>query len=51
MHLRRIRIRCVHDVTKECREHLRDAITEARMIDPPCYEKCADSAEAATEMR
>ncbi len=29
----------------------RDAITEARMIDPPCYEKCADSAEAATEMR
>jgi hypothetical protein len=32
-------------------EPARDTITEARMIDPPCYEKCADSAEAATEMR
>jgi hypothetical protein len=29
----------------------RDSITEARMIDPLCYEKCADSAEAYTEMR
>jgi hypothetical protein len=32
-------------------EPARDAITEARMIDPPCHEKCADSAEDATEMR
>lgn len=29
----------------------RDAITETRMINPPWNEKCADSAEAATEMR
>ena len=49
VNLRRIRIRCVHHVTQECRSRLRGAITEARMIDPPCYEKCADSAESATE--
>jgi len=51
VNLRRIRIRCFHDVTKECRRQLGDAITEARMIDPSCHEKCADNAEAATEMR
>jgi len=51
MQLRRIRIRCVHDVTKECRVQFGDTITEARMIHPPCHEKCADNAEAATEMR
>jgi hypothetical protein len=32
-------------------EPARVAITEARMIDPPCYEKCADSAESVAEMR
>jgi hypothetical protein len=30
---------------------LGDAITEARIIHPPCHEKCADNAEPATEMR
>jgi hypothetical protein len=28
----------------------RDTITKTRMINPPSNEKCADSAEAATEM-
>jgi hypothetical protein len=36
---------------KEVQGPARDSITEARMIDPSFYEKYADSAEAATEMR
>jgi hypothetical protein len=51
VNLRRIPIRYVHNVTKECRGQLGDAITEARMIHPPFHEKCTDNAEAATEMR
>ena len=51
VHLGRIRIRCVHHVAKEWGGAAKDAITEARVIDLPCHEKCADGAEAATEMR
>jgi len=29
----------------------RETITDSRMIDPPCHEKLADSAEAATGMK
>jgi len=47
---RRIRIRCVHDVTKECRA-AGDAVTESRAIDLLCHEKRAESTEAATEMK
>ena len=48
--LRRIRIRCVHNVTKECRE-AGDAATESRVIDLLCHEKRAESAEAATKIK
>jgi len=50
-HLRRIRIRSVHNFTMECIGAARDAITEPRIIDQLCHEKRAGSAEAATEMR
>ena len=49
-HLRRIRLRCVRDVTKECGA-AGDAIIESRMIDLPCHKKRVDSAEVDTEMR
>jgi hypothetical protein len=48
--LRRIRIRNVHDVKKECRA-TGDAGTGSREIDLLCHEKRAESAEAATEMK
>ena len=50
MQLRRIRIRCVHDVKKECRA-AGDAVTESRAIDLLCHEKRAESTEAATEIK
>jgi hypothetical protein len=48
--LRRIRIRCVRYVTKECRA-AGDAGTGSRVIDLLCHGKRAESAEVATEMK